>query len=94
MGKSSVKQLVTLQKKPINYQTKVVGGMVMKTPVAEGFSESLEQSGARNGEDKGAQAPSSRKSRGYPRVMKAGHGIKLGAVVRCVLVDVELAFQF
>ena len=53
-------------------------------PSEDGVSNAEEQSGAVGGVAEAPPTTHQRRTRGYPRIIKAGYGIKLGAVVRAV----------
>lgn len=78
----------------VGYQTHIVGGVVHRTPIPvtqpnEGSSTSGDLEAEKSSSpasSPGATAVDQqvpfRRSRGFPRILKAGHGIKLGAVMK------------
>lgn len=57
----------------VSYQTKIVGGVVHRTPI---------QQPANPVQLTAADLAKQSLSRGFPRVIRAGHGIKIGAVMK------------
>lgn len=96
MRQGSAKQIVSYmqqrQQKDVGYRTNVVGGVVHRTPIQpgeggdapseDGLSNAEEQSGAVGGVAEAPPTTHQRRTRGYPRIIKAGYGIKLGAVMK------------
>lgn len=97
MRQGSGKEVVVAMqaKKDMGYQSVVVGGKVQKIPIqqsngggAEGVVLGVDRSGSHG----------RKKTRGFPRVINAGHGVKLGAVMKnwkrrfFVLTEVSLGY--
>ncbi|XP_065882696.1 pleckstrin homology domain-containing family A member 2-like isoform X2 [Dysidea avara] len=55
-----------------SYQTKIVGGVVIRTPIQQVAQTQMTA----------AELAKQSISRGFPRVIRAGHGIKIGAVMK------------
>ncbi|CAI8041283.1 Pleckstrin homology domain-containing family A member 2 [Geodia barretti] len=79
MGQGAGKPVATTAapaaKKEVAYRTVLVGGKVQKIPVQSNGSGAAESAAVGKSGGKGQK-----KTRGFPRVIHAGHGIKLGAV--------------
>lgn len=109
MRQATAKQVMSVQKQQqdVGYKTKVVGGVVHRVPI-KGLPDGTENGDGKThagGEDgavgsAGAGVPDGyrRKTRGFPRIFKAGWGIKLGAVMKnwkrrfFVLTEISLGY--
>lgn len=100
LGKKAVASMQQ-QKKDVGYQSVVVGGKVQRVLMPadhlngrEGSQGAEAAAAAASGTEKGG----ARRTRGFPRVIKAGHGTKLGAVMKnwkrrfFVLTEVSLGY--
>lgn len=87
---------LTAGERPTGYETKVVGGVVQKTPIATGNGERF--SSSTEGVASKQDGKDIVRHRGFPRILKAGHGIKLGAVMKnwkrrfFVLTEISLSY--
>jgi hypothetical protein len=96
MGQSSGKPVVVAMqaKKDVVYQNMVVGGKVQKVPVQTNGSGAAEGGVV----ERSGSVVGGKRTRGFPRVINAGHGIKLGAVMKnwkrrfFVLTEVSLGY--